>query len=198
QGIRLVRGARHQAREGQFHALRAVALQDEAVERIESQDVLIESSARSDVRKHAALRGIRIDIVELLEVRRILEIAEGRQAMALIELLSLGVRCQRRAQGCGTKDQGLAPRQFRMVAHRTLRPSWYRAHPNTLAVEYRRIDQTKEAADRRKYRQRVCSPWGAGKSINVAPFSKCSTKTRPILRVQAAALSDETARLMKV
>ena len=39
--VRLVAAARHQRGEGQLHALRGVALEDEAVERIEGEEVLI-------------------------------------------------------------------------------------------------------------------------------------------------------------
>ena len=42
QGVGLVIGARHQARKGELHALRGIALEDEAVERIEGEQVLIE------------------------------------------------------------------------------------------------------------------------------------------------------------
>src|SRR5262249_62297599 len=48
-GVRLVGGAHHQAREGELHALRAVALEDEAVERIEGEKVLIEGPGRPNV-----------------------------------------------------------------------------------------------------------------------------------------------------
>ena len=60
---------RHQAREGQLHALRRVAAQDVAVERIEGEEVLIEHRVRADLREHAALRRVRIDVVEMREVR---------------------------------------------------------------------------------------------------------------------------------
>jgi hypothetical protein len=49
EGIRLVIRARHQAREGELHALRAVTLKDEAVERIECEKILIESPRRPDM-----------------------------------------------------------------------------------------------------------------------------------------------------
>src|SRR6516164_2929868 len=42
QRVGLVLGARHQAREGELHALCTIALKDEAVERIEGEKVLIE------------------------------------------------------------------------------------------------------------------------------------------------------------
>jgi hypothetical protein len=49
EGIRLVAGARHQAREGELHALRTLALEDEAVERIEGEKALIESPCRRNM-----------------------------------------------------------------------------------------------------------------------------------------------------
>src|SRR6266446_10869615 len=49
QRVGFVLGARHQAREGQLHTLRAVALEDEAVERIEGEKVLIEGPRRPDL-----------------------------------------------------------------------------------------------------------------------------------------------------
>src|SRR5262249_8445087 len=49
EGIRLVGGARHQAREGELHTLRAVALEDEGVERIEGEKILIEGPRRPDM-----------------------------------------------------------------------------------------------------------------------------------------------------
>src|SRR5712691_2613575 len=81
QGVRLIRGAHHQTRESELHSLRAVALQDEAVERIEREDILIENNARPDMREHPALRSVRIDVVEVLEVRRVFEIPERRYAL---------------------------------------------------------------------------------------------------------------------
>jgi hypothetical protein len=74
QGIGLVLGACNQAREGDLHALGGIALKDKAVEGIEGERVLIENSRRRNMREHSALRGVRIDIIELLEVRRIFEV----------------------------------------------------------------------------------------------------------------------------
>ncbi len=82
-GIGLVRGARHQACESELHALRAVTLEDEAVERVEGEKVLIEGAGRSDMGKRAALGRIRVDVVEMLEVSRIFEVAERRHAVPL-------------------------------------------------------------------------------------------------------------------
>src|SRR6516225_10180952 len=83
QGIRLVLGARHQARECQLHALGRVALEDEAIERIERDDVLVENPGSGNIRKYATLRSVRIDVIELLEVGGILEIPKGRDAVSL-------------------------------------------------------------------------------------------------------------------
>ena len=77
-GIRLVVGAHHQAVEQQRQALRGVALQDEGVEAVERQ-----RRAGAHLRDAPALRRVRIDVVEMLEVRRILQVAEGRDAVPL-------------------------------------------------------------------------------------------------------------------
>src|SRR5207247_1995742 len=62
-------------------ALRGIAFEDIAVERIEGEEVLIVLPLRADLREQAALRGARVDIFELLEVGRIFQIAERRDAV---------------------------------------------------------------------------------------------------------------------
>src|SRR5215813_9721928 len=94
QRVGFVLGACHQAREGELHTLRTIALKDEAVERIEGEKVLIEGSSCSDVGEHAALRGAWIDVIEMLEVGRIFEIAEGRYPMALGVLACVDILCE--------------------------------------------------------------------------------------------------------
>src|SRR6516165_10093825 len=71
QRVGLVLSARHQAREGELHTLRTIALKDEAVERIEGERVLIEGPSCPDVGEHTTLRGVWIDVIEMLEVGRI-------------------------------------------------------------------------------------------------------------------------------
>ncbi len=106
-GVRLVLGAYHQAREGQLHSLRAVAFEDEAVERIEGEKILVVGAGRPDVGEHAALARIGIDIVEMLEVGVILQVAEGRHAVARgIRLRTRGANRDRR-QGAGAEHQRL-------------------------------------------------------------------------------------------
>src|SRR5262245_63835521 len=83
QRVGFVLGARHQAREGELYTLRTISLKDEAVERIEGEKVLIEGPSCPDVGEYATLRGFWIDVIEMLEVGRIFEIAEGRNPMAL-------------------------------------------------------------------------------------------------------------------
>ena len=64
--VGLVGGARHQAVERQLaHALGSVALEDERIEAVEGVE-----RAGADRDQPAALRRLRIDVVEVLEVRR--------------------------------------------------------------------------------------------------------------------------------
>src|ERR1700716_3296484 len=87
QGVRLIRSAHHQTCESELQALGGVALQNEAVQRIERQTVLIENQIRADIRERAALRRVRVDIIELLEVRGVFEGSERREPMTLRGLL---------------------------------------------------------------------------------------------------------------
>jgi hypothetical protein len=81
--VRLVTGAGHQRRESQVHALRALALQDKGIERIEGLIRLIVGSCRRNRRKHPAFRRRQIDVVEVMEIRRIFQVAEHRQSVRL-------------------------------------------------------------------------------------------------------------------
>ena len=81
--VGLVARACHQGRKGQRNALRAVALEDVAVERIERLESLVVLPVGTDLRKRAALGGVRIDVVEMREIRRIFEIAERRESVGL-------------------------------------------------------------------------------------------------------------------
>ena len=108
---------RHQGGEGQFHALRGVALEDVAVERIEGEEVLVELPAWPDLRKHSALRGVRIDVVEMAEVRRIFEIAESGNAVDFD-----GRRSACAAEKAGVRDRGGATRQQKLAPATRLRP----------------------------------------------------------------------------
>ena len=47
--VGLVAGADHQRREGQLHALRRVALENESVERIEGEKILVVESIGADL-----------------------------------------------------------------------------------------------------------------------------------------------------
>jgi hypothetical protein len=80
-GVGLVAGAHHQRREGQFHALRRVAFEDVAVERIEGEEILIELAVRPDLRKRSAFRRLRIDVIEMPKIGRVGEVAERGQAV---------------------------------------------------------------------------------------------------------------------
>ena len=116
-GIRLVRGARHQAREGELHALRAIALEDEAVERIEGEKVLIEGAARPDMRKRAALGRIRVHVLEMLEVRRIFEVTERRHAVPLGAFPRQRGPRHRRCKRASGDDERLAACHIAEIRH---------------------------------------------------------------------------------
>jgi hypothetical protein len=123
-GVGLVAGAHHQRCESQLHALRGIALEDEAVERVEGEEVLIVGTVRPDLREHAAFRGIGIDVAKALEIGRIAEIAERRHAVALGRLIGVGCRnkvgppC---AQAC-CADCGGAAEDERAPGETTRRP----------------------------------------------------------------------------
>jgi hypothetical protein len=74
--------ARHERGKGPLDALRRVAFQDVAVERVEGEKALIELPVTTDLREQAAFRRAGIDVVEVWEVARIFQIAESRNAMA--------------------------------------------------------------------------------------------------------------------
>jgi hypothetical protein len=117
QSIRLVRSAHHQACESELHALGGVALQNEAVQRIESQTVLIENQVRTDIRERPAFRRIRVDIIELLEVGRIFEVPERRDAMTFRRLLRTRTLRQHGGQRRHAEDQRLAAGHIGVVSH---------------------------------------------------------------------------------
>src|SRR6516164_1494621 len=117
QRVGLILGARHQAREGELHTLRTIALKDEAVERIEGEKVLIEGPSGPDVGEYAALRGVWIDVIEMLEVGRIFEIAEGRNPMALGVMACFDIRCEGRYEGSRTEEERFAARLFKNIGH---------------------------------------------------------------------------------
>jgi hypothetical protein len=73
----------HERRKRKLHALRSVALENEAVERIEGLERLVELAVRPNLRKHAAFRGFWIDVVEVRKIRWVAEIAEGRHAVPM-------------------------------------------------------------------------------------------------------------------
>src|SRR5262245_54810552 len=117
QRVGLILGARHQAREGELHTLRTVALKDEAVERVEGEKVLIEGPGCPDVGEHAALRGVWINVIEMLEVGRIFEIAEGRYPMALGVLACFDIPCEGRYKGSRTEEERFAARLLESISH---------------------------------------------------------------------------------
>src|SRR5262249_43740417 len=117
QCVGLILGARHQAREGKLHTLRTIALKYEAVERIEGERVVIEGQSCPDVGEQAALRGVWIDVIEMLEVGRIFEIAEGRYPMALGVLACLDILCEGQHEGSRTEEERFAARSLESIGH---------------------------------------------------------------------------------
>ena len=75
--------ASHQAHERHVHALRAFALQDVGVERIEGEEGLVVGANRWDQRKQSALRRGHIDVFEMMKIGRIFQIAEHRHSVGL-------------------------------------------------------------------------------------------------------------------
>jgi hypothetical protein len=74
---------------------------------IEREKVLIEDPRRPDMGEHATLRGVWIDVIKMLKVGRIFEIAEGRHAVALGLLCCLDLPCipgERRCEPSRTKE----------------------------------------------------------------------------------------------
>src|SRR5215831_1927978 len=117
QRVGLILGARHQAREGELHPQSGIALKDEAVERIEGEKVLIEGPSCPDVGEYAALRGVWIDVIEMLEVGRIFEIAEGRNPMTLGVLTCFDIPCNGRYEGSRTEEEHFAARLLESIGH---------------------------------------------------------------------------------
>ena len=140
-GVRLVAGADHQRGESQLHALRRIALEDEGVERIESEKILIVDLIRPDLREFAALRRVRIDVVEVRKIRRIAEIAEGRQAVRFDEV----VGARRPRSGADNAEPGeraggslrMCRRVGRFMSPRLTRLCGFLPRPTTIRSERR-------------------------------------------------------------
>jgi hypothetical protein len=77
---------------------------------IEREKVLIEGPRRPDMGEHATLRGVWIDVIKMLKVGRIFEIAEGRHAVALglLCLPCTDVPGERRCEPSRTKEERFA------------------------------------------------------------------------------------------
>jgi hypothetical protein len=77
---------------------------------IEGEKVLIEGPSCADMGEHATFRGVWIDVIEMLEVRRIFKVAESRYAVALrlfprLDLRRFDISGQRRCESCHSKEQ---------------------------------------------------------------------------------------------
>src|SRR5262249_36251954 len=105
----------HQRREGHIHALCALALEDVGVQRIEGEVGLVIGTDRGDQREGPALRRGRIDVVEMMELGGIFQIAEGRYAVRL------GPALRRRGGGTKTRRAKRADAEPEHVLARQLR-----------------------------------------------------------------------------
>jgi hypothetical protein len=100
--IGFVAGTCHQRRECHVHALRAFAFEDIGVEGIEGLIGLVVGTNRRDQRKCAAFRRGRIDVVEVLKIGRIFQVAEHRKPMSICAAIRRKCRPQpRRARNTG-------------------------------------------------------------------------------------------------
>ncbi len=115
--VGLVLRARHQGRECRFDSGSSITFQDEAVQRIEGNGVLVVDDRRRDLRKHAALRGGRVDIVELLEIRRVLEVPERRDPVPLGLFSGGGSWRECARQCCRAQPQRIPPVQVKSISH---------------------------------------------------------------------------------
>src|SRR5262249_3950043 len=70
-----------------------------------------------DLGEDAALGRIHVDVVEMLEVRRIFELAERRHAVTLGSLLRRGRSGDGRGQSAGAKRERIATRHIADVGH---------------------------------------------------------------------------------
>src|SRR5262249_7079228 len=102
--VRLVARARHQRGKGQLHALGSVALEDEAVERIEGEKILVVETVRADLGKYAALGCVGINVIKMREIRPVGEIAESREPVRFDVVGGVRMRQARRG-GCSTGHQ---------------------------------------------------------------------------------------------
>ena len=113
--VGLVERPRHQRVVAHLHARRRVAARHEAVQRVEGRDVLVVLPVGRREIERAAFRRVRVEIAEMGEVRRIFEIAEGRQAVqrrigrAFREKTA---RQKRRRGSAGGQRQEFAPPDF--------------------------------------------------------------------------------------
>src|ERR1700730_10040994 len=115
--IRLVLGSAHQARKSELGPLRAIALENEAIEGVESEEVLIERTRGSNMREDTALWRVRVHIIEMLEVCGIFELPEGRHSVMLAALVGFGFTGQCREDPANTEDQRRASRKVRQLRH---------------------------------------------------------------------------------
>ena len=110
--IGLVQRSHHQGVETHLNARRAVALRREAVQRVEGEGTLVEDPVGRRKVEQAALRRIRVHIVEVREIGWIFEIAEGRQSMQFRAARSLGEGAtgqERSGSACCANGQEIAP-----------------------------------------------------------------------------------------
>ena len=103
--VRLVAGIGHQAIEGRVHPGRAIALEHVDVEGVVRVEVLVAGRVLDLHRQQPALGRLRVHVAEVGEVRWQLQLAEGREAMAL-DLLGRAIRRRRESCAGGAEQTG--------------------------------------------------------------------------------------------
>jgi hypothetical protein len=67
--------------------------------------------------EHAALRRMRVDVLEMLEVRGVFEVAEGRHAVTLRPHLRIGRPRHDQGEGARTEKERIAARHLAEIGH---------------------------------------------------------------------------------
>jgi hypothetical protein len=166
QGGRLVGGARHQRVEGRVHACRAIALEDEDVERVEGLEILVAAGVLDLQRQRAAPRRGGVHIGEMRKIGGQGEFAEGREPIGLGLALGRDAPASpgeggERAERGGAELDGLAA----CKAHATSSSEDRDLRPCMIRVDYVAFSRGRQH--------------GAGKSSQPPPIKKGRDDARP-------------------